>query len=48
MGQHIDAIEFRALQEKLLRYLSIGNNVGFHWLCFTMLWDWSEKLAPPS
>ena len=28
--------------------LSVESNLGLHWFCFTMLCDWSRKLAPLS
>ena len=36
----------------LLRYsnfqFSVESNPGLHWFCFTVLCEWSRKLAPPS
>ena len=28
--------------------MSFKSNPGVHWSCFTLLCDWSKKLAPPS
>ena len=28
--------------------LSVESNPGLNWFCFTVLFDWSRKLAPPS
>ena len=28
--------------------MSLKSNPGVHWSCFTLLCDWSKKLAPPS
>ena len=28
--------------------LSVESNPGLHWFCFTLLCEWSRKLAPPS
>ena len=27
---------------------SVESNPGLHWFCFTVLCEWSRKLAPPS
>ena len=28
--------------------MSVESNPGLNWFCFTVLFDWSRKLAPPS
>ena len=28
--------------------MSVESNPGLHWFCFTVLCEWSRKLAPPS
>ena len=28
--------------------MSVESNSGLHWFCFTVLCEWSRKLAPPS
>ena len=28
--------------------MSVERNPGLHWFCFTVLCEWSRKLAPPS
>ena len=28
--------------------MSVDSNPGLNWFCFTVLFDWSRKLAPPS